>query len=94
MKNARRFDRQLAWIERLLPHRLKGVTAQRLTLVRMPVAVLLIIGSLFSVLPVFGLWMLPLGFVLLAIDLPVLRPSVAAGVVRGRVWLKRLRARF
>jgi len=94
MKNARRFDRQLAWIERLLPHRFKGVTAQRLTLVRMPIAVLLIAGSVLSVLPIFGLWMLPLGLVLLAIDLPILRPSVASGVVRGRVWLKRIRARF
>lgn len=94
MKNARRFDRQLAWVERFLPHRFRGVTGQRMTLVRMPIAVLLIVGSLFAVLPVFGLWMLPLGLVLLAIDLPILRPSVAAGIVRSRVWIKRIRARF
>jgi hypothetical protein len=41
--------------------------------VRIFVAILLIVGSLFSILPVFGLWMLPLGLVLLAEDVRPLR---------------------
>jgi hypothetical protein len=41
--------------------------------VRVPAAILLIVGSFLSILPVFGLWMLPLGLVLLAEDVPLLR---------------------
>ena len=41
---------------------------------RLPIAGLLIIGSFLSILPVFGLWMLPLGLMLLALDVPLLRP--------------------
>jgi hypothetical protein len=41
--------------------------------VRLPAGVLLMIGSVFSILPVLGLWMLPLGAVLLAEDIMPLR---------------------
>jgi hypothetical protein len=40
---------------------------------RVPAGVLLIIGGLLSILPLLGLWMLPLGVVLLADDVPVFR---------------------
>lgn len=40
---------------------------------RIGVGVLLILGSFLSILPIFGLWMLPLGLVLLAEDVPLLR---------------------
>jgi hypothetical protein len=48
---------------------------------------LLIIGGCLAILPVFGLWMLPLGFMLLADDIPLLRRC------RDRVldWLERRR---
>ncbi len=36
----------------------------------MPVGLLLIVGGVFSILPVLGLWMLPLGLVLLSEDFP------------------------
>src|SRR5690242_10098224 len=38
--------------------------------VRIPAGVLLIFGSLLSILPLFGFWMLPLGMLLLAEDVP------------------------
>lgn len=41
--------------------------------VRLPAGVLLICGGFLSILPVFGLWMLPLGLILLAEDVPPLR---------------------
>jgi hypothetical protein len=41
--------------------------------VRIPTGVLLIGGSLLSILPLFGFWMLPLGLILLAEDVPPLR---------------------
>jgi hypothetical protein len=39
---------------------------------RIPAGVLLILGGLLSILPVLGLWMLPLGLALLAQDVPPL----------------------
>ena len=44
---------------------------------RIPAGLLLIAGSGLSVLPVFGLWMLPLGLFLLAEDVPPLRRARA-----------------
>jgi len=41
--------------------------------VRVPTGVLLVGGGFLSILPLFGLWMLPLGFFLLAEDMPPLR---------------------
>lgn len=51
--------------------------------VRIPAGVLLVCGSVLSLLPFFGIWMLPLGLVLLAEDVPRLRR------LRGRVldWI-------
>jgi tellurite resistance protein len=40
---------------------------------RIPAAALFIVGGLLSVLPILGLWMLPLGLALLADDSPLLR---------------------
>jgi len=51
---------------------------------RIPAAVLLMIGGLLSFLPVLGLWMFPLGLLLLAIDLPFLRRPVG----KSLVWLE------
>lgn len=41
--------------------------------VRMPAGILLICGGCLAILPVFGLWMLPLGMMLLAEDVNCLR---------------------
>jgi hypothetical protein len=54
---------------------------------RIPAAVLLICGGLLSILPVLGLWMLPLGLILLAEDIPALHRSRA----RLLGWLERRR---
>lgn len=51
---------------------------------RFPVALLLIVGGLFSFLPVLGVWMLPLGFLLLAVDLPILRGPISVLIIRAR----------
>jgi hypothetical protein len=54
---------------------------------RIPAAVLLIFGGLLSILPILGLWMLPLGLILLAEDIPALHR------LRARLldWLERRR---
>jgi hypothetical protein len=51
---------------------------------RIPAGVVLILGGFFSILPVFGLWMFPLGLILLAEDLPIVR----RGVARVLDWLE------
>ncbi len=41
--------------------------------VRVLAGIVLILGGMLAILPVFGLWMLPLGLMLLAEDVPLLR---------------------
>jgi hypothetical protein len=53
----------------------------------MPTGIGLIIGGCLAILPVFGLWMLPLGLMLLADDIPQLRRFRD----RGLDWLERRR---
>ena len=55
-------------------------------LLRLPLALLLLIGGLLGFLPVLGFWMIPLGLMVLAIDLPVLRPVVTTTIIRVRRW--------
>ena len=65
--------------------------------IRFPLALLLTFGGLLWFLPILGLWMLPAGLLLLAIDLPTLRGPISAVVIRGRSstkrWLSRWRDR-
>lgn len=62
--------------------------------VRLPLGMLLILGSLLSFLPVLGIEMLPLGLLVVALDVPPLRGPVG----RGTLWLEdrwcRLRRRW
>lgn len=95
-RQERRFQRQiqrmtgrlpLAWQAALTGHR-RGVSVWRV-----PLGILLVLGGLLGALPVLGFWMLPLGLVLLAVDLPVLRPFVNRWMIRGRRWLRGWRGR-
>lgn len=54
---------------------------------RIPAGVFFIIGGVLAVLPILGLWMIPIGVILLAEDIPALRR------LRDRVldWLERRR---
>jgi hypothetical protein len=52
---------------------------------RVPAGFALILGGIFSFLPVLGIWMLPLGVVLLAKDIPFLRGPSA----RMLAWSRR-----
>ncbi|HET6631957.1 MAG TPA: hypothetical protein VFG73_04535 [Rhodanobacteraceae bacterium] len=68
--------------------------------VRIPAGVLLIIGGIFGFLPILGLWMLPLGLLLLAQDLPFLQRPMRIALIatkrrwhRLRLWLLRRRRR-
>src|SRR5690242_19586468 len=68
-----RLDRQFERISRQVPVSrgfLEWVRKPGWHIVRIPLALLLILGGIFSFLPVLGLWMLPLGLLVLAVDIP------------------------
>ena len=91
-------DRHFAWFEGKLPAgpaRFVGwLRRPSSRLVRIPMAILLILGGIFSILPVLGLWMLPLGLVLFAQDVPVLQKPIAKALGWiERKWIARQRAK-
>ena len=51
--------------------------------VRIPIGLLCIVAGFFWFLPVLGLWMLPLGLLLMASDMPFLRRPVGHLTMRG-----------
>jgi hypothetical protein len=67
-------------LERELPDRLARVLQSLrhpdARWVRIPVGALCVVGGVFSFLPVLGIWMLPLGLLLIAYDVPFLREPV------------------
>jgi hypothetical protein len=84
-----RLDRQFDRLEEELPESasglLRGLRGPSSRWVRISAGILLIIGGLLGFLPILGLWMVPLGALLLAQDIPFLRRPVA----RALVWLER-----
>lgn len=83
----RRLDRQIEQIARALPslrRPLDVLRARGWWIIRLPIALILIVGGVLSFLPLLGFWMLPLGLLLLAIDLPALRGPISAVMIRAR----------
>lgn len=96
-KKDRRFQRQFDALERLIPGArapLARLRSNRWRLVRLPLALILIAGGLFSFLPILGVWMLPLGLLLLAVDLPFLRSPISVLLIRARRLGRRLARRW
>ena len=97
-ESKKELDRHFAWFESKLPPRPARFVAwlrkPSSILVRIPVALLLVVGGTFSFLPVLGLWMLPLGLVLFAQDVPVLQKPMAKllGWIEHK-WIERERAK-
>lgn len=88
----RQFDRLNDWLPGVVGRSIVWLRKPSSRWVRLPIAILLIVASLFSFLPVFGLWMLPLGLMLLAIDVPFLkRPTGRALVWLEHQWVKIVR---
>jgi hypothetical protein len=88
-RDDQRLDRRFDRLEKELPESASGFlrwlrdpSSRR---VRIPAGILLIVGGVFGVLPVLGLWMVPLGALLLAQDVPFLKRPVG----RSLVWLER-----
>ncbi len=85
---AQAWDDRIARLLDLLPKRIGDaiawLRAPSRRWIRIPAAILLILGGFLAVLPVFGLWMLPLGLALLSEDLPGMKPSLE----RSARWLE------
>jgi hypothetical protein len=58
---------------------------------RLIVALLLILGGLFSFLPILGLWMLPLGLLFIAQDVPILQKPLVNALAWAEAKWKRLK---
>jgi hypothetical protein len=90
-RQKKRLLRQFAAMERRIPalrRPLRALLSRRGTPVRWAVALLMILGGLLSFLPFLGIWMLPLGVLLLAVDVPALRPAASGLTIRGRRWAR------
>ena len=57
-------------------------------LVRIPIGVLLVLGGIVGFLPILGFWMIPLGLVVLSVDVPAVRRWRRRMTVKLGVWLK------
>lgn len=94
-KVERVLHRRLDRIQRILPATLalwlEHLRRPSASWVRVPLGILFILGGVFSFLPIFGLWMLPLGLMLLALDVALLRRPTAVLLVGGERWWTRVR---
>jgi hypothetical protein len=88
-RDEQRLNHQLDRLERALPRwlhqTLRWLRAPGTIWLRIPLGLTLVFAGLLSFLPVLGIWMLPLGLLLLAQDLPFLRRPVR----RALVWAER-----
>jgi hypothetical protein len=91
-------DLQMRRLESRLPERLaaffRWLRGPASRLVRIPAACVLIVGGVFGFLPVLGFWMVPLGLILIAQDVPALRAPLARFLAAGERGWQWLRARF
>jgi hypothetical protein len=82
MESARaELDRYFEVIHRRVPIRaarfIRWLRKQSSFWIRLLVAFLLVLGGVFSFLPILGLWMLPLGLLFIAQDVPILQTPLA-----------------
>jgi hypothetical protein len=82
-------DRHFAWLASKMPPKgaawMQWLRQPSSRYVRIPLSGLLILGGIFSFLPILGIWMLPLGLLLVAQDVPFLQLPLA----RALGWIER-----
>ena len=82
MKSARaELDRYFEMIHRRVPIKvarfIRWLRKPSSFWIRLLVALLFVLGGVFSFLPILGLWMLPLGLLFIAQDVPILQTPLA-----------------
>jgi hypothetical protein len=89
MDSKNRLDACLEQFSGRLPNKaakfVRWITGSASALIRIPLGILLILGGIVGFLPVLGFWMVPLGLVLIARDIPFLRPPL----IRLLQWIER-----
>lgn len=97
-KEERRLRRQFDALGRAVPpsrRLIRALLAPERRMLRVPIALVLIAGGFLSFLPVLGLWMLPLGLMLLAVDAKALAPVISRNSIRlrarARAWRRQRR---
>lgn len=95
MRLSAAWDARVAYLLGKVPPRLRSAVvwlrAPERSPMRIGAACLLILGGVFSILPVLGLWMLPLGLGLLADDIPRLKPPLEKAARRVEAVWRRVR---
>ncbi|MCJ2036542.1 hypothetical protein [Methylobacterium sp. J-068] len=91
------WDRRVDALSAKLPDRLRRAVdwlrEPSRVWIRLAAAFLFILGGIFSILPVLGLWMLPVGLALLAQDVPGLKvPLEHAARWIERAWARLVQA--
>jgi hypothetical protein len=90
-RDAERLDRKIDQIADGLPESaggfLRWLKSPSSRWVRIPIALLLIVGGIVGFLPVLGFWMIPLGLLFLAQDVPFLQRPI----LQALTWLERRR---
>lgn len=96
-KEGPRLNRQFDRIRRQVPISagfLDWVRRPSSRILRIPLGIVLVVGGIFSFLPVLGIWMLPLGLLMLALDLPILQGPMNMIILRlQRRWTTWKRSR-
>ncbi len=87
-------DRHFDWIAERLPEKgarfVRWLRQPSSRWVRIPLALLLVVGGILSFLPILGVWMLPLGLLLIAQDVPFLQQPLADTLGWAeRKWMER-----
>ena len=79
-KTSEELDEHLALFEQRLPEKLRWIVRwlrkPGSAWIRVPLGLALILGGLVGFLPILGFWMVPLGFIVLARDIPFVRPPL------------------
>jgi hypothetical protein len=87
----RRLDKAEGYLPGVLGEWVAHLRRPSASWVRVPLGTVLVLGGALSILPVLGIWMLPLGLMLLALDVALLRRPTARMLIAGERLCNRLR---
>jgi hypothetical protein len=90
----RYLDRLGAYLPDWLCRTVKWLREPDRLIARVAVSLVLVVGGLFSFLPALGLWMLPLGLIIISQDLTFLQRPLVRAFKWTEHQLRNLRARF
>jgi uncharacterized membrane protein len=82
-------DEQLRTRRAKLRNFMRALRDHRLRFVRIPLGIVLVLFGALGFLPLLGFWMLPLGIIVLAVDVPFVRHWFRGARRRYREWRAR-----